>query len=67
VTYGACANTDDADAYEELEEEEEGDGDGDDGAEVTVPCGLWRSLKRAARVRSACETKVLLPVRSARW
>jgi hypothetical protein len=40
VKYGVCANTDDVDAYEELEEEEErdDDGDGDDGAEVTVPC-----------------------------
>jgi hypothetical protein len=62
VKYGVCVNADDADADpdEELEEEEEEE-DGDDGAEVPFV------EKRAARVRSAWEMKVLLPVRIARW
>jgi hypothetical protein len=59
VKYGVCVNTDDAGADEELEEEEE-EGD-EDGAEVPFVA------KRAVRVRSAWEMKVLLPVRSARW
>ena len=66
VKYGVRANADaddadaDADADEELEEEEEEEADGDDEAEVPFVA------KRAARVRSAWEMKVLLPVRIAR-
>jgi len=56
VKYGVCANADDADADEELEEE-----DGGDGAEVPFVA------KRAARVSSAWGMKVLLPVNIARW